>query len=156
MTNKLYKFLIDAPTTAEKCKSLLLPLDKGMGSMFRIEKMWIQGKEMDAMIAGDLIGIQVSLQSQNENAALLDIDSEYEIFTYVWKIHLAEATNPGFDDPNKCLEVPGIEGTLLECNKKNYLTAIQIGAGAADQTTRVKILGQYVSSNVDDWNYNTL
>ena len=101
MTNKLYKFIIDAPTTAVKCKSLLLPLDKNMGSMFRIEKMWLEAKEMDVLAAGAVLGIQLSLQSQNENAALLDIDSEYETFTWVWKCHLAEATLPVSDDPNK-------------------------------------------------------
>jgi len=156
MTNRLYKFLIDAPATAEKCKSLLMALDKNQGPMFRIEKAWIQAKEMDAIVATDQLGFQISLQSQNENAALLDIDSEYEIFTRVWDFHLAEAAITTLDDPNTCMEIDGIAGTLLECNKKNYLTAIQIGAGAADQTTRVKILGQYVSTNVDDWNYNTL
>ena len=156
MTNKLFKFSIDPPTTLNTGKSLLLALDKLKGAMFRIEKMWVQVDPLDAMIAKDGIVIQLSTMSQNEVAvgALLNLDSEYEIFTYSWMLHLAEATNPGFDDPAVGIEVKGIEGTLLECNKKNYITSQVAGQAGATAITYIKILGQYVSADVDDWNYN--
>jgi hypothetical protein len=156
MTNKLYKFEIDAPATAEKCKSLLMSLDKNQGPMFRIEKAWIQCPELDAIAAADTVAFQISLQSQNENSDILEISSEYEVFTHVWDFHLAEAAITSTIDMNRCVEIPDIVGTMLECNKKNYLTCMQTGAGAADQTTNIKILGQYVSTNIDDWNYNQL
>ena len=156
MTNKLFKFSIDPPTTLNCGKSLLIPLDKLKGAMFRIEKMWVQADPLDALAAGDAITIQLSTKIQNEVAvgALLNLDSEYEIFTYSWKCHLAEATLPEHVDPSVGIEVPGVAGTLLECNKKNYITSLVAGQAGATAYTYIKILGQYVSSDVDDWNYN--
>lgn len=157
MTNKLYKFEIDAPATADKVKSLLLGLDKSKGNMFRIERAWVAMPNMDAIAAGDTQGFQISTLSQNENSALLAIDSEYEVFTWFREIALAEAALVNNEESiRKYFEIPGIEGTLLECNKKNYLNAICTGQDAADVATKVKILGQYVSTNIDDWNYNAL
>ena len=129
MTNKLYKLTIDAPATLNKVKSLLMALDKSLGQSFRIEKLWISVPALDAIAAADLIGFQISKLSQNENAALYDIDSEYEIFTKVFTFHLAEAAITSLLTPDVEMEVPGIAGTLLDCSEKNYLNALVTGTG---------------------------
>ena len=154
MTNKIYKLTIDVPATLNKVKSLLMALDKSLGQMFRIEKCWISVPALDAIAATDSVGFQLSKLSQNENAALYDIDSEYEIFTKIFDFHLGEAALTNLSDPNIEVEIPGIAGTLLNCSEKNYLNSLCLGQAAATASMHVKILGQYVRTDVDDWNFN--
>lgn len=153
MTNKLYKLAIDVPATLNKSKSLLMSLDKNEGKMFRIEKMWLQ-VVLDAIAATDQIIFQLSTLAQDEKTALYDIVSEYEIFTKVFDFHLGEAALTGLEDPTIAIEVDGIEGTLLDCSEKNYLCALVLGQAGATATVKVKILGQYVRTEIEDWNFN--
>ena len=153
MTNKLYKLAIDAPATLHKAKSLLMALDKDDGKMFRIEKMWIS-VVLDAIAAADALQFQISKLSQNEATTLYPLDSEYEIFTKIWDFHLAEAALTNLEDPSICIEVTGIEGTLLDCSEKNYLTVLALGQAGATAASKIKILGQYVRTEIEDWNFN--
>ena len=153
MTNKLFKLAIDVPATLNKAKSLLMSLDKNEGKMFRIEKMWLS-VVLDAIAAADSVEFQISALSQNEATTLYALDSEYEIFTKVWDFHLAEAAITQTDDLTRCVEVPGIEGTLLDCSEKNYLTILALGQAGATASSKIKILGQYVRTDIEDWNFN--
>lgn len=154
MGNKLYKFAIDAPATVNKTKSYLLPLNKNDGEGFRIEKMWIQSPDLDAIAATDRIIVQFSTLARNEETTVFEIISEYEIFTHVFDFHLAEAAIESLVDPTVCMEVPDVVGTIFDCGKKNYITHLQTGQdGAID--LNVKILGQYIGKGeIEDWNYN--
>jgi hypothetical protein len=153
MTNKLFKLAIDVPATLNKAKSLLMALDKNEGKMFRIEKMWLS-VVLDAIAATDSVEFQISSLSQNEATSLYALDSEYEIFTKIWDFHLGEAALTGLDDLTICAEVPGIEGTLLDCSEKNYLTVLALGQAGATASAKIKILGQYVRTEIEDWNFN--
>lgn len=153
MTNKLFKLAIDAPATLNKAKSLLMALDKNEGKMFRIEKMWLS-VVLDAIVATDSLQFQISALSQNEATSLYPLDSEYEIFTKIWDFHQAEADIPNLVDPTVAIEVEGIEGTLLDCSEKNYLTILALGQAGATAAAKIKILGQYVRTEIDDWNFN--
>lgn len=153
MTNKLYKLAIDAPATLNKAKSLLMALDKDDGKMFRIEKMWIS-IVLDAIAAADEVTFQISKLSQNEQTTLYALDSEYEIFTKKWDFHLAEAAITNTIDPTVEMEIEGIAGTLLDCAEKNYLTVLALGQTGATAASKVKILGQYVRTEIEDWNFN--
>ena len=153
MTNKIYKLTIDAPATLNKAKSLLMSLDKNLGSMFRIEKCWIE-PTLDAIAAADSFVFQLSKLSQNEAASLYGIESEYEIFTHGVDFHLAEAAITSLVAPDVAYEIPGIEGTLLDCSEKNYLNFLALGQAGATAVCHVKILGQYVKTSIEDWNFN--
>jgi glucuronate isomerase len=151
---KLYKFEIDAPATVNKTKSYLMPLDKNIGTRFRIRRMWIAVPSLDAIAAADELAIQFHRSSaRDELTTLLSIIDENEIFTKKFDFHLAEAALTILDDPSIEIEVPGIEGTLLNCSDKNYLTRLVTGQGAA-KVTYVKILGQYENADAEDWNHN--
>lgn len=162
MTNKIFRATIEAPATADKVKSLEFVPDKDEGKAFRIHKTWIGFPNRDAIATTDAIGFGISTISQNENADLLDIDSEYEVFT--WKeIALELGTNGSRtreQDSNLCLEVPGIEGTILKSGKKYFFNAICTGQDGADVSCNVKILGQYINkikdTDLDDWHDNNL
>jgi len=153
---KLYKFTIDAPTTVNKTKSYLMPLDKTIGTRFRIKRMWLAVPGLDAITATDQIGIQIHRSStRNEETTFLSIVDENEIFTKVFDFHLAEAALTNLYDPSVEIEVPNIEGTLLNCSDKNYMTRLVTGQAAA-KVTYVKILGQYENADAEDWNHNKL
>lgn len=160
MGNKIYKAEISAPATANKVKSLEFVPDKQKGKGFRIEKLWIAFPSRDAAATGDKIGFQISTQSQNENAALLEIDSEYEVFTksLIENVLGTNGSHQTFDNPEECIPIPSIEGTMLKSGKKYYFNSIVTGQDAADIVTKLKFLAQYVNpkDDLEDWHDNAL
>lgn len=158
MADKLFKLEIDSPTTTNKTKSLLMTLDKNQGPSFRIERCWVSFPGSDAEATGDKKIIQFSLENQNEGTDVLEIDDPNEIYTWA-KSYDVLGTNGNrteYDDTLKCIELKDIAGTFLETNKKNYITSLFTGqaAVAATDVTKIKILGQYVSTDKQDWNDN--
>lgn len=159
MTNRLFKFEIDAPGTADKVKSLeFTPQFKGKNA-FRIEKAWIGFTNRDAEATGDKIGFQISTQNQNEAAALYDVDSEYEVFTWQKEENVlgTNGSHQVMNDPSKFIPIETIEGTILKNGKRYYLNSICTGQDGADVTTQVKLLGHPVDIDdheLADWHDN--
>lgn len=155
MANKLYKFEIDAGTV-NKISTLLLPLDPHKGKGFRIEKMWISVRDLDAIAAADQIGIQFATVDGKggDPTDFEQIDSQYEIFTKLFDFHLAEAALTNLIDPQIEMEIDGIEGTFLDCSDKNYAAAVITGQDG-ELPMQVKILGGYVNKMPDDFKFNT-
>lgn len=162
--NKLFKFEISANGTADKVNGLEFVPDKQLGKGFRIEKAWISFPDSDAEVTGDTKGFQISTKSLDGDADLLDIDSEYEVYTYK---HVVEAlgTNGNYaikSDMNLCIPIPDISGTVLKSGKKYFFNQLCTGQDAADVECKVKLLAQYVNpknvsaDELDDWHYNTL
>jgi hypothetical protein len=162
MTNKLFKFELDAPGTADDVESLELTLDRSKGPAFRIEKAWISFQNRDAVAAGDTVGLQISTKSRDDLTTLYDIASEYEVFTWAEISSLLGTNGPEMreHDISVAYPIPGIEGTILRAGTKYYLNLICTGQDGADVTAKVKILGQYVkkisADDLNDWHYNQL
>lgn len=155
MADKLYPFAIDAPATVNKTKSYLLPLDKSQGPSFRINRLWIQVPDLDAIAAEDKIHVQLSTQNQNETTALLECINDEHIMTQVFDFHLAVAALTNLEDFNFGLvECPNMAGIFLDCSVKNYITHLIIGQdGAIDMN--VVIEGGYTSKDKQGFNFNT-
>lgn len=155
MGNKLYKFEIDAGTV-NKINSLLLPLDSKKGAGFRIEKAWISVRDLDAIVATDAIGFQLTSNVDKKGGDLTDFEelhSQYEIYTECYDFHLAEAAIVDLIDPQIVMPLRDIIGTILDCSEKNYANAIITGQDGA-LPMQVKFLGQYVNKGQDDFKYN--
>jgi hypothetical protein len=144
MSNKQLKFKIDAPATQNKVKSMDFTLDESKGNAFRIEKIQICIPDLDAVVSTDSWTFQISTQDQNENAALYDIESEYEILT------IGEGWQFTADDPlDLTVKYAGkwftkeVEGIFITANKF-YLNQLILGQDGAI-VMYVKVIGQYVN-----------
>lgn len=163
MTNRLYKFEIDAPTTANKTKSLpIVPHNDEEKNAFRIHRGWIGFTNKDAEATGDKIGFSISTVEWSEQADIKDIDDEHEV--YSWEKTVEKLGTNGnrilYNEPTKFIPLgDDIEGTILKDGKKYYLNSLCTGQDGADVTTQVKLLGQPVDVNDDelaDWHDNSL
>lgn len=154
MAFKIYKFEIEAPTTATKVKGFPLPLDTSKGNTFRIKKAWVNYDGAAAIAAADQMGIQIHYGNRDEQAAFLDLNSENEIFTDLYDFHLAEAALTELYDPLVCLPIRDIEGTRLETNKKNIISQLVTGTvGGTAKKMFVKLLAQYENAqDPSNWN----
>lgn len=154
MGNSLYKFQIDPPATADRVKGAEITPDRNKGASFRIERMWVNYENKDAIATTDKIGIQITKTNQNEATAFLMVDDEFEVFTWYKKETFTQDDRGLAPDANIAIEVEGIAGTMLESGKKHYINSICTGQDGADVITHVKILGQYTSAKVEDWSHN--
>lgn len=158
MGNKLYKFTIEAPSVADQTKSREIKLDASKGKAFRISKLWVSWVLLDALATGDKQGIQFATVERNGETSLLNIDDKDEIFTWqqAWNVLGTNGPTVNYQDPNKCVEIPGVDGIMLEVDNRNYMISLATGQDGADVVTYVKILGTYVgkTKNVDVNNFN--
>lgn len=156
MADKLYPFTIDAPTTLNKTKSLLLPLDKQKGKSFRINRLFIEVPDLDAIAAADTVGVMASTVEHNEQATLLEAGlNNGLIMKQTLDFHLAEAAITQLINlVDDLVELKNFRGTFLDTSVKNYLTHLITGQdGAIDMN--IVIEGGYTSKDKDDWQYNT-
>ena len=160
--NRRYKVSLNSPTTADKVVSKEFSPDKNEGEGFRIEKAWIQCKNRDAKLTADILGFQITTADNIESAALYDQDNKDEVFTWQEVCQLL-GTNGSMvesQDDSKCKEIPGIAGTILKTGMKYWWNTIVTGQDAADVTTHLTILGQYIDPKgdqiTDDWHNNTI
>lgn len=156
MADKLYPFVIDAPTTVNKSKSLQLPLDKNSGDSFRINRLFIEVPDLDAIAATDEVGVMLSTSQHNEQSSLLEAGlNNGLIMKENLDFHLAEAAITSLIDLNNSLtELRNFRGVFLDTSIKNYITHLITGQdGAIDMN--VVIEGGYTSKDKEDWHYNT-
>lgn len=152
----LYKRKINAPTTVNKVKSEQVQLDKELGRGFRIEKAWLSIPSADTIVAGDKIGFQITTEDRSEEADLLDINDEQEVFTYMEThtdygtagVAIKETIRDGF-------EIPGIAGTMLDLSMSNYWNVLITGQDGAIESY-IKVLGNFVDKGFDKFHYNTI
>lgn len=151
MADKMYPIVIDAPTTVNKTKSYQLPLNVNEGKSFRINRLFIQSPDLDAIAAADQIGIMLSKVAHNEQTSFLECISNEYIMSQILDFHLAEAALTGLDDPNNGLvELTNFRGVFLNCSIANYITQLQTGQdGAIDMN--VLIEGGYTSKDKSDY-----
>lgn len=155
MANKIYPFQIDPPTTVNKTKSLQLPLDKTSGPAFRIERLFIEVPDLDAITATSVVAVMISTIIHNEETALLDIGEKELIMKQTLYFHLAEATltEVKVNLNDNMFELENFRGVFLDVSVKNYITSLITGQDGAI-AMNVAIEGQYVSKEKGDWNYN--
>lgn len=161
-----YKFDISAPSVADKVKSLEFVPDKTEGNSFRIQEIVIATTNRDAVASGDKIGFQISTKSQDGNAGLYDINSEYEVWTWQKTNVFTQNDTPtdSQDDPDKavCIKDKTRSDIVLKSGKKYFFNSIITGQDGADVTTEVKLHAQYQDVNpanldkLDDAHYNPL
>ena len=156
MADKLYPFVIDAPATVNKSKSLLLPLDKSQGKSFRIENLFIQVPALDAIAAGDTIQIQLSTVEHNEQTALLAAGTKNGlVMKEVLNFHLAVAAITSLIDvQNGLVELKNFNDVFLDVSVKNYITHLITGQDGAI-ACNVVVKGGYTSADKDDYEFNT-
>lgn len=150
----MYKFDLDAAPTVNEVGSTKITLDTTKGSSFYIEKLWIAVPNLDAIAATDQIGFQLSTKNQNDEAALYDIESEYEIMTEFFDFHLAEAALTNLKDPTKEVECQNFRG--VQVPREFYMNHLITGQDGAIGM-KVKIKGNYMNKALDaDYHNKTL
>lgn len=156
MADKLYPFVVDAPATVNKSKSLLLPLDKALGSSFRINRLFIETPELDAIAATDVVGVMLSKVEHNEQTTFLESGQNNGlIMKESLDFHLAEAAITNLLNLNDgMVELKNFRGVFLETNQKNYITHLITGQDGAINMN-ITIEGGYTKPSKEDWNYNT-
>ena len=149
-----YKFELDVPSTLNKVHSKPINLTTSKGNSFYVEKLWIAAV-MDAIAAADQLILQFSTKSQNGEAAVYDIESEYEIMTECLDYHLAEAAITNLKDPTIEVELVNFRDLMLP--KEFYMNLLVLGQAGATASASIKIKGNYMDKTLDpDYHNRTL
>jgi hypothetical protein len=149
MANPEYKFKIDAPATVNKVKGLEVVPDSSKGRSFRIEHGAISIPSLDALATGDTVQFQISIQDQNENAALYEINDENEVYTHALKATFTQLDEGLVPDPQKKIILPDISGIHLISGQKYYFNQLITGQDGA-LPMYVKLRGSYVNKPFGD------
>lgn len=152
---KLFKRKIDA-ATVNVVQSELIQLSSKDGYGFRFQDMWIAIPDLDAIVAGDDVQFQISTESQAGNAALYEINSEKEVFT--WSVEHIDYGTAGVaikESIRKSLYVPEIDGVMLDLSLQYYLNVLITGQDGA-VPVYLKFQGNPVDQGYDDYHYHVI